>query len=69
MIKSVQFKDENTRLHVNGLGFIDNKNITPQKAQIIIDLNPSHADLFEIVTDEEQTKVSKSKPSKDDLQA
>jgi hypothetical protein len=71
-MKKLQFKDPHTRLHAAGMGEITNDNLTQDKYDRLVALNPVHADLFhqvEIVEPVKSKTTSKPTKNETDLQA
>lgn len=59
--KSIQFKNPSMRLSVAGMGKVTNDNITPEKYERLLKLNPSHADFFIIKEEKENESKPKTK--------
>jgi hypothetical protein len=58
----IRFKDPNTVLIANGVGRIDNSNITQEKYEVLCKINPKHAEFFEEAPDNiAEKKTSKTK--------
>ena len=64
MAKSVKLKNPNSRLRVFGLGIVDSDNLTYEKYEYMMKLNPKHADQFivsDAVTIPKETKPKTNK--------
>jgi hypothetical protein len=59
MAKKVKLKNPHSRLRVFGFGIIDSANLTYEKYEYLLKLNPKHADQF-VVSDTAEPSAKES---------
>jgi hypothetical protein len=62
-MRTIKFLNDNVRLNVSGLGYVDKDNITPDLYDRLIELSPAHEAFFLVSNNEPEQEVKpKNKP-------